>query len=174
MSVRSASCSLCKTSVPVGPGFIPLRIPPYFIVCRNCKSRLKTSFNHRATWMSWLIWEIFWLSFTFLFAVVVIMKDYSIAETVGITAIGSLILGIGGGYILSLILAVPIQAVIDLTRAVLLKVKLIRGQEKENALEINDCEILFPKRMQQTRPRQTPFASSLAPDPQRVRRHGWY
>lgn len=131
MSVRSASCSVCKTPVPVGPRFNPFKMPPYIIECRNCKNKLKTSFNHRATWMSWVIWEVGWIALTIFFAVLVIMKHYSLLETILITAFGSVIIGIGGAYILSLIIAVPIQAIIDLTRFILVKINMVKSKDKE-------------------------------------------
>ena len=130
MSVRSAFCSHCKSSIPVGPGFNPIKMPPYIIECRNCKNKLKTSFNYRATWMSWLIWEVGWIVITIFFAALVIMKDYSAVETIVVTVFGSVIIGIGGAYILSLIIAVPIQAIIDLTRFILIKINVVKSKDK--------------------------------------------
>jgi hypothetical protein len=107
----------------VSPGWNPFRWPPYKLHCKNCGLILETSFNHRATWLSWSIWEISWVLITVLCAMVTFLEDYSIGESVGILVVGSLLFGGGGGFILSIVFALPGQLLLDLIHGIVIKAR---------------------------------------------------
>ena len=139
MSVRSACCSNCENRLPVGPGFLnPFKLPPHWLECGSCGCRLKTSFNHRATWASWAVWELSWIASTILIAVIAIMKGNSVEKTFAITACGSLLIGVAGGFFLSLIVALPIQVLLDVTRFVLIKLNVIAIEANAATIPIDE------------------------------------
>ena len=55
-----------------------------------------------------------------------------------IVVLGSLILGVGGGAILALILQLPMQLFIDLLRAILTRLGLVKKQDLSHAIPLKE------------------------------------
>ena len=127
MFIRSARCSNCNTHLPVSPGFHPFLFPPYIIKCKKCHAEIKTSFSHRTTWLSWLIWLDCWILVSILASLATIIDKYEPIEAILIIGVGSVIFGIGGGFIVCIILPVPLQILIDLGRWCLFQTGVIKG-----------------------------------------------
>ncbi len=138
MSVKSAQCSTCGNHLPTAPPLYSFRLAPYRLFCGECNIYLKTSFVLRATWLSWMIWKASAIVISLGFIILVLTKDYPLIETIAVSAIGILLLGIGGGYIICIVLPLPIQIGFDLFRLILIKIGLVKEQQYYQDAEIKE------------------------------------
>lgn len=140
MFIRSARCSNCQNQLPVTPCFNPVKFPPYEIECSKCHARIKTSFSHRMTWLSWLVWLDCWILCSILLTLAAVIDKYDPVKAILVIIVGSLILGIGGGFIVCIILPLPLQVLIDLGRFIFIQAGWIKQDSGDRSQEADNLE----------------------------------
>jgi len=112
--LRSARCSNCDRHLPLGPGITKFKMPPRFITCASCGALMKTTFAYRATWLDSLLWKTCFLLAIPLGVIVGVVEWKSVGFFIFSVVCIGLFLGGLGGFIVALVAAPPLQAVIDL------------------------------------------------------------
>lgn len=72
--------------------------------------------------------------------VVAIVEKYDPVKAILVIVTGSLIIGIGGGFMVCLILPLPLQLIIDLSRSICIKMGLIKPKPEVTHLQQEDRE----------------------------------
>lgn len=118
MFLRRAKCGSCDGPIPVNPGLLGFRLPPYVISCAKCGASVKTGFMLRATWLSWLVCKTAPLPLLAGWIWIILLKDRPVAEVAMIAVVGFVILVIPAAFILSYILPIFIQPFLDIIHAI--------------------------------------------------------
>lgn len=117
--LKSAQCGACRQHLPLGPGLCRFALPPRRIRCAGCGAIMPSTFAYRATWTESLLWKTCFLACIPVFFVSALAGKASLLAATGITIFATLFMGGLGGFLVALVLAFPVQIMLDLARALI-------------------------------------------------------